>query len=832
MSDKLSKKFSIDVLLDNIGSDPDSIDEMLIGSVVANTKKSARAKNVSGLEQFNELNDFITRESRVPLTGSSDWSERKLAHRLQGYARNPREYQDLIPFDTHSVIGTRSLINSYFDPKQLDLEPLEEPITKPVTKSIEETRQPVIEDLFSVGHFDDDPDFYLRESHAAKNNPSTPPDTIFIDPDSTPMSSQEAMDHPMSAGIEDIVAAENAIAAQKATDIQDSIDAFNVAYSADELGLTPDEVIASSDTNNTSNDLVDDLPAAYDNETPSNSELLADDPFAEAVFIEVAEIFEPQDDIEEEGVATDLPATHLEPSPFCVIAPLCSTAIKPNLDILYRYTPLCVVTKAPSLNVLYRQSSVVAPSNEAITKAVDAKETDTKAADKPRNNPSQSTHTNTNPLATNTQSKPAILPVAADIDADTATHVDNPANSVDDIYEAIHISDDRYQAFIDQPLKNYSRRPKMPDMPSTPNNPTNPATGNTINRSSVSKPSVAPSPAKYHEPIVKPDVEAASDFSLSQPLDDATNYDAATTDDDAPASIDDILDADFDFINDMAVEENEWFADAYQVSAVKSPKDIAKPDEVGRQTRCDDFYVYEPRFKVLHEGLKSRRLKTIKHTAVNFKEGDAFILNGMLGFIQSKGKLRIGSDGSHDPRLRLIFENGTESNILLSTLNKNLYMDDTGRRVIQDSQDFNDFNPHVRRDRVRTGQLYIVRSLSTNPKIRDIRDLYKIGFTTRTIEERAYNSRNDIAFLESTVEVVATAECYDLDPQGLEFIMHNFLHAQRLLITLTSKNGQTYHPKEWFCVDINDAKLIIQLIVDGQLTNYRMDNTTGRLVSK
>lgn len=159
-------------------------------------------------------------------------------------------------------------------------------------------------------------------------------------------------------------------------------------------------------------------------------------------------------------------------------------------------------------------------------------------------------------------------------------------------------------------------------------------------------------------------------------------------------------------------------------------------------------------------------------------------------------------------------------------------MDDTGRRIINNAEDFADFDTPSDQVKVRTGQLYIVRSLSTNPKIRDANNLYKIGFTTKTIEDRAYNSRNDIAFLELTVEVVLTAECYNLNPRGLEGVVHDFLYAQRLLVTLTSKDGMTYHPKEWFNVNINDAKRIIQLIIDGQLTNYRMDNTTGRLVAR
>ena len=186
----------------------------------------------------------------------------------------------------------------------------------------------------------------------------------------------------------------------------------------------------------------------------------------------------------------------------------------------------------------------------------------------------------------------------------------------------------------------------------------------------------------------------------------------------------------------------------------------------------------------------------------------------------------------YDQRLRLIFDNGTESNILLLSLGKNLYSDKIGRLIIRSADDFTDFDNLDRPTKIRTGQVYIVRSLSNDPALKQTPNLYKIGFTKGTVEERTKNALRDTAFLESPIEVVTKAECYDLDPRGLKGLIHDFLHSQRINITLTSKNGSQYHPQEWFSVGLDEAKKVITHIVDGTIVDYRMDNTTNRVVAK
>lgn len=796
MRNALDEKFSLDDLLDGINNEPDSIDTRIIGSVTAGVKRVTQ-KSVKGLPLFSEVNIFIDKFGRVPNTTALDFHEKCLAYRLQGYAKNPEEYQALIPYDDHSLIGNKSLITEVEIPYVFDL------FADTSTDIFTDMQPPVIDSSHLI-----EPDValdILTDKNPVILPAPTDADTEYEieltgDTESNVDSDAELAaksDYQHEYTYEDLVLlASDAIVNPDVIMIDDAVVPVADITAADDAD---DERLYADPLGFNNEDWVDDTADLDDDYCNGDYDPNAfDKPVVEVVTIDEAFVTQVNDDLVVEAL----------PPALYAMSPPCSVVIAPVLDILYHQAISFINTPKPALanfepddNSYYYSDDGLARNDASVKAHYDLIEAATAVL----------------PITTNDTGLPPTLP---------------PAGKPDDqVYIAIHINESRYQDYTNPTTAHESKEEtelmtdnKQPVSPTSSADSTCPKT--------TQKPSkTAKSRSNPVDIVTKPKSENI-DFELksTENLDEIakTNQQKPTND----ASIDDILDLDANFIADLAATDNEWFAGGLQSASLSSAKPIAKPDEVGKQTKCHDFYMYEGKLKSLHEGLTTGRLKTITHTAVNFKEGDAFIMGGMLGFIQSVGDMRIGSRGNDDPRLRLIFDNGTESNILLSTLNKNLYMDDTGRRIINNAEDFTDFDTPSDEVKVRTGQLYIVRSLSTNPKIRDAANLYKIGFTTKTIEDRAYNSRNDIAFLESTVEVVLTADCYNLNPRGLESIVHDFLYAQRLLVTLTSKDGMTYHPKEWFNVNINDAKHIIQLIIDGQLTNYRMDNTTGRLVAR
>ncbi len=265
------------------------------------------------------------------------------------------------------------------------------------------------------------------------------------------------------------------------------------------------------------------------------------------------------------------------------------------------------------------------------------------------------------------------------------------------------------------------------------------------------------------------------------------------------------------------------------------PVERETPDEVAQRTPCEDFWRFKPIFQNLYADLKNGKAESVRF-AENWQimAGDAFILNGVMCFVDEVGEEH-GRGEHKDARLRLIFENGTESNMLRRSLGRALYMDETGRRILQDRDDalaqaFQDIRL-THRDR-RTGFIYIVKTLSQHPVLKQFPHLYKIGYTEQTVDERIRNAERDIAFLEGPVQKVTEFECFNMNPQRFESLVHAFLAAQRLNVDLIGKDGKHYRPREWFAVSLEVAREVINRIIDGSITQYRMDNTAGMIVKK
>jgi len=293
------------------------------------------------------------------------------------------------------------------------------------------------------------------------------------------------------------------------------------------------------------------------------------------------------------------------------------------------------------------------------------------------------------------------------------------------------------------------------------------------------------------------------------------------------SSIDDILkDDDLGILN--ATED-----DIFEIKNVPNIKTREDADFVARRKACRDFEKYEKLFKECQADLASGKRKLLKFTSdQQIKENSFFVLSGILLFIEKIGETHVDKYGKIDGRQRCIFENGTESEMLFRSLVKRLY--ENGHAVSETSGDaklkfFENFNLINKEDK-QTGFIYILKSLSEEPKIKSIDNLYKIGFSNIPVEERIKNSSDEPTYLMAPVSIVSTFECYNFNPQKLEQLLHNFFGSACVNIDIFDKNNQRHMPREWFTAPLSVIEKSIEMIINGGIVNYKYDTDKKMIV--
>ncbi len=274
------------------------------------------------------------------------------------------------------------------------------------------------------------------------------------------------------------------------------------------------------------------------------------------------------------------------------------------------------------------------------------------------------------------------------------------------------------------------------------------------------------------------------------------------------------------------------------------PKTRDKTDFVARRKPCKNFKVYENNFKQVQKEIKDNNRKLINFRENHLKEGRYYVLDGILLFLEKIGEKNIknfeGKTGVkvNDPRIRCIFENGLESNMYLRSLGKEL--NNNGSTIIHSNEEDliefkKGFNDPINKDYISdkdkiTGHIYILSSLSENPEIKFIKDLYKIGFCTTTIEDRISNAENETTFLMAPVKIISSYKTFNLDPQKFEKIIHNFFSERCLDIKIADKKGNYKMPKEWYIVPLKAVEETIQLIINNQHLKYKFDHLQNKII--
>lgn len=278
-------------------------------------------------------------------------------------------------------------------------------------------------------------------------------------------------------------------------------------------------------------------------------------------------------------------------------------------------------------------------------------------------------------------------------------------------------------------------------------------------------------------------------------------------------------------IDDISNEE-----DITQLRHVRSPEEIKAAEEIANRQKCEDFESFKPFFDALKTDMQNgqRDIRPFKDDGT-LKQGDFYILKGQTLYVAEKDDEFINDYGRPDSRLRVIYENRTESNLLMRSLIRALYKDESGRRITNPEAGPLFTGEPEEGDEV-SGMIYVCRSLSDHPFIKEHQQvIHKIGVTSTSLERRFANAEQDPTFLMAKVEVVATYELFNLNRSKLENLLHRFFHDARLKIEIKDRFNNPVTPKEWFCVSLDVIEQAVNLIKNGTIVDHVYDVTSGEI---
>ncbi|CAK0742421.1 conserved hypothetical protein [Azospirillaceae bacterium] len=299
----------------------------------------------------------------------------------------------------------------------------------------------------------------------------------------------------------------------------------------------------------------------------------------------------------------------------------------------------------------------------------------------------------------------------------------------------------------------------------------------------------------------------------------------AIQDDDVEALDDDRLFAEL-------AEVGTETCDISKLQHVKSSAERQAAEEIACRQKCSDFKKFEPLFrqvqKELDTGVRTTRRFERKS---EIEKGRYYIVGGQKAYVAEMDKAVANQHGFLDARLRVIFDNGTESNMLMRSLQKALQQDPAGRRIIEPIAGPLFADRNVDGDDA-SGTIYVLRSRSDHPLVAQHRDVvHKLGVTGDSVERRIANAKLDPTFLMADVEIVATYDLYNINRTKLEHLLHRVFEPARLDIQIMDRFGNPVVPREWFLVPLFVIDDAVDKIKNGTIGQYIYDPNSAKLMT-
>lgn len=304
-------------------------------------------------------------------------------------------------------------------------------------------------------------------------------------------------------------------------------------------------------------------------------------------------------------------------------------------------------------------------------------------------------------------------------------------------------------------------------------------------------------------------------------------------------TLDDILEDD-----DLGLLKTDADNSIFSFRHTPKPEERAKADFIAQREPMNEkkFAKYEKMFRQIHKELKEgkRKLRNFDFAQENLLIGKFYLADGMMLYLESadlEKKTMTSPSGTAeriDGRTVTIFENGTFSNLLFRSLGR--LVQQKGKLITNTlesiDEDLQKKAGLIAEEDVKSGWIYVLKSKSTNPKISQIKDLYKIGFSTTSVKDRVKNAAKQATYLFADVEIIGTYKCFNLNTHNFENLLHRFFGECCLNIDLYDGNKKRVTPREWFVVPLPVINEVIELIISGGIVNYSYDPTSQKLVLK
>ena len=271
--------------------------------------------------------------------------------------------------------------------------------------------------------------------------------------------------------------------------------------------------------------------------------------------------------------------------------------------------------------------------------------------------------------------------------------------------------------------------------------------------------------------------------------------------------------------------------DITELRHVRSSAEKRAAEEIASRTRCEDFERFRPLFEQVQKEIDAgiRDTRPFERKA-EIEPGRFFVVGGQKAYVAKMGQVFTQEYGDKDARLRVIFDNGTENNMLRRSLQRALHKDQAGRRVTEPTAGPL-FADHAADSDEASGTIYVLRSKSDLPFISEHRDLiHKIGVTSGNVQERIAGAKLQPTFLMADVEIVATYQLYNINRSKLEHLIHRVFRPARLKIEIKDRFGNPVLPREWFLVPLQVIDQAVEKIRDGTITRYAYDANTASLI--